>query len=161
MHGSQLRERLRAGRPVLNAGITFPSPALVEMIGYGGVDSVFIDAEHGSFGPLQAEDMIRAADVVGKPALVRVPVNEPHVILRYLDVGASGIIAPHVTTRADAERAVHAVKYGPEGHRSFAGNRASAYGARESALEYVRRANAETMVVGLFEDVSGLANLGA
>jgi 2-keto-3-deoxy-L-rhamnonate aldolase RhmA len=159
MRGSQLRDQLRAGRPILNTGVTFHSPPVVEMLGYAGVDSIFLDGEHGPFGPLEAEEMIRAADLVDKPVLVRVPVNEEPVILRFLDVGASGIIAPHVTTREDAERAVRAVKYAPEGRRSLAGGRASAYGTRESTIEYVRRANRETVVVGLFEDVGGLPNL--
>lgn len=159
MRGARLRERLRSGEIILNAGLTFHSPPIVEMLGYAGADVIFLDAEHGPFGPLEAEDMIRAADVVDRPVLVRVPINEDHVILRFLDVGASGIIAPHVTTRQDAERAVHAAKYGPEGYRSFAGGRASAYGTKETAGEYIRRANAETAVVGLFEDVNGLSNL--
>lgn len=159
MRGAALREKLQAGQVVLNVGLTFDSPSVVEMLGYAGADSIFLDAEHGSFGPDECEDMIRAADLLDKPAIVRVPTNREEVILRFLDVGASGIIAPHVSTRADAERAVRAVKYGPEGRRSFAGGRASAYGTGESGADYIRRANRETLVIGLFEDVAGLPNL--
>lgn len=159
MRGAILRDRLRSGEIILNVGLTFHSPTVVEVLGYAGADTIFLDGEHGAFGPLEAEEMIRAADVVEKPVLVRVPANEDHVILRFLDVGASGVIVPRVTNRQDAERAIHAVKYGPEGYRSFAGVRASAYGTRESALEYVQRANRETVVVGLFEDINGLPNL--
>ncbi len=159
MRGARLRARMRADQVIVSVGLTFHSTSVVEMLAYTDVDDIFLDAEHGPINEAQCEDMVRAADLLDKPVLIRVPTNEPHVILRYLDIGASGIVVPHITTREDAERAIDAIKYGPEGHRSFAGGRAGGYGARESAAEYVQRANRETVVVGLFEDVRGLDDL--
>lgn len=159
MRGERLRAKMQAGQVILNVGLTFHAPAVVEMLGYTDVDDVYLDAEHGSINEAQCEEMVRAADLLDKPVIVRVPTNDPSVILRYLDVGTSGIIVPHVTTPEDAERAVQACKYGPRGTRSFAGGRASGYGVRESAAEYVRRANRETVVIGLFEDARGLSNV--
>jgi 4-hydroxy-2-oxoheptanedioate aldolase len=156
MRGEKLRTKMRSDQVIISVGITFHSTAVVEMLGYTDVDDIFLDAEHGSINESQCEDMVRAADLLDKPVVVRVPTNEPHVILRYLDIGTSGIIVPRVTTKEDAERAVQAVKYGPEGHRSFAGGRAGGYGTRESASEYIKRANRETLVIGLFEDMSGV-----
>jgi 4-hydroxy-2-oxoheptanedioate aldolase len=104
--------------------------------------------------------MIRAADLHDVPVVIRVPVNAPDVILRYLDIGTSAIMVPHVTTRADAERAVHAVKYPPEGTRSFAPGRGGDVLGLGPA-EYVRRANEETLVYALFEDVAGLSEIDA
>lgn len=159
MRGERLRAKMRSDQVIINVGLTFHSTAVVEMLAYTDVDDVYLDAEHGSINESQCEDMVRAADLLDKPVLIRVPKNEPHVILRYLDIGTSGIIVPHVTTPEDARRAVDAIKYGPWGHRSFAGGRAGGYGARESAAEYIQRANRETVVVGLFEDVRGLDNV--
>ncbi|MGH2458583.1 MAG: HpcH/HpaI aldolase family protein [Chloroflexota bacterium] len=159
MRGERLRTLMQADRVIVNVGISFHSAALVEILGYAGVDDVYLDAEHGSINEFQCEDMVRAADLLDKPVIIRVPKNEPHVILRYLDIGTSGIIVPHVASREDAERAVKAIKYGPEGTRSFAGNRAGGYGAQESATDYIARANRETVVIGLFEDIHGLASV--
>lgn len=159
MRGARLRDKLRRGEVIVNMGLTFHSPTLVEILGYTDVDDIYLDAEHGSINEAQCEDMVRAADLLDKPVIIRVPRNDPATILRYLDIGASGIIAPHVTTRRDAERAVEAVKYGPLGRRSFAGGRANGFGMRESAAAYIERANRETLVIGLFEDVDGLDNL--
>jgi 4-hydroxy-2-oxoheptanedioate aldolase len=150
---------MQADQVILSLGLTFYSPALVEMIGLTDVDDVYLDAEHGSIKESQCEDMIRAADAADKPVIIRVPTNDDHVILRFLDLGASGLIIPHVTTPDDAERAVRAMKYGPQGRRSFAGGRANSYGARESATDYIERANRETLVIGLFEDVAGLKHV--
>ena len=159
MRGERLRARMKSDQVIVNVGVNFHSAALVEMLGYANVDDIYLDAEHGSINEFQCEDMVRAADLLDKPVIIRVPKNEPHVILRYLDIGTSGVIVPHISSREDAEKAVRAVKYGPEGNRSFAGNRASGYGARESAAEYIARANRETVVIGLFEDIHGLASV--
>jgi len=147
---------MHSDQVILNIGLTFHSPSVVEMLGYTVADDIFLDAEHGAIDENLCEDMIRAADAHDKPVIIRVPTNQDHVILRYLDIGASGLIIPHVSSPEDAARAVAAMKYGPEGHRSIAGSRASAYGTRESAVEYMRRANRETVMIGLFEDISAL-----
>lgn len=160
MRGKRIREKLRAGRPVFTVGLRFHAPRLVEMLARSGADQVFLDAEHGPLAERECEEMVRAADLYDLPVSIRVPVNAPHVILRYLDIGTSTILAPHVTTRADAERAVRAVKYPPEGERSFApGRGAELLGL--GPVEYVRRANEETVVLALFEDVAGLAEVAA
>jgi 4-hydroxy-2-oxoheptanedioate aldolase len=92
--------------------------------------------------------------------LVRVPKNDHELILGYLETGALGIVVPHIRTADDAVRAVRAVKYHPLGDRSSgAFSRAANYGVTQTAAEYLSRANDETMVVLLVEDVEGFENL--
>lgn len=100
--------------------------------------------------------MVRAAELAGATPIVRVQRNEASTITRALDRGAGGVQIPHVNTRAEAEAAVRHAKYAPLGHRGFAGGRA-AFGERMS--EYTRRANEETMVVVMLEEVEALDNL--
>ena len=144
MRGKRIKDKLRAGRPVFTTGLKFHAPRLVEMLARSGADQIFLDAEHGPITEAECEEMVRAADLYDVPVAIRVPTNEPHVILRYLDIGTSAIMAPHVTTRADAARAVAAVKYPPEGTRSFAP--AGAPSCSADPPEYVRRSNEETVV---------------
>lgn len=160
MRGKRIKDKLRAGRPVFTTGLRFHAPRLVEMLARSGADQIFLDAEHGPLSEADCEDMVRAADLYDVPVVIRVPVNAPDVILRYLDIGTSAIMVPHVTTRADAERAVQAVKYPPEGSRSFAPGRGSEL-LRLTPLEYARRANEETLVYALFEDVAGIEHVDA
>jgi 4-hydroxy-2-oxoheptanedioate aldolase len=160
MRGKRIKDKLRAGRPVFTTGLRFHAPRLVEILARSGADQIFLDAEHGPMTEAQCEEMIRAADLHDVPVVIRVPVNAPEVILRYLDIGTSAIMVPHVTTRADAERAVRAVRYPPEGTRSFAPGRGGDVLGLGPA-EYVRRANEETLVYALFEDVAGLAEIDA
>lgn len=160
MRGKRLRERLGAGRPVFMATVWFYAPRLVELLARSGVDQLFVDAEHGALSERDCEEMVRAADVYDLPVMIRPPANEPHVILRYLDIGTSSLLVPHVGSREAAERAVRAAKYPPQGRRSFAPGR----GAELFNLDpgaYARRANEETLVIGLFEDVAGLDEVEA
>lgn len=155
MRGRRIREKLEAGLAVFTIPLRFHAPRLVEMLAQSGADQVFLDAEHGPLSPAQCEEMVRAADLHDLPVAIRVPANRPETILRYLDIGTSTIVVPHVTTRGDAEAAVRAARYPPEGARSFAPGR----GADRLGLsppEYCRRANEETVVLALFEDAAGL-----
>ena len=160
MRGKRLKEKLRAGQPVFTVGLRFHAPRLVEMLGRSGADQIFLDAEHGPLSERECEEMVRAADLYDLPVSIRVPVNAPHVILRYLDIGTSTILVPHVASRADAARAVRAVKYPPDGERSFAPGRGGELFGLGPA-DYVRRANEETVVLALFEDAAGLAEVEA
>ena len=155
MRGARVREKLAGGGVVLNVMVPFHSPAVIEMLGVAGVDMVMLDAEHGAIDLGEIEHMCRAADAVGLPAIARVPHNDAPTILRYLDIGLSGIIAPHVTTVDDARRAVEACRYAPPGRRSYGSPRAlQVHGG--TPAEYVARADREILVIGLFEDVAGI-----
>lgn len=160
MRGKRIKDKLAAGRPIFYTGINFHAPRLVELLARSGIDLLFLDAEHGPLSEGQCEEMVRAADVFDLPILIRVPHNAPHVILRYLDIGTSGIMVPQFNTRADAERLVKAVKYPLAGERGFTGGRGNEL-LNLSPPAYMRRANEETFTMPLFENVAGLAELDA
>ena len=161
MRENATKARLTRGETVFGCFIRYPDPGLAELVALQGFDFLVLDGEHGTMEPRDCENMVRGADVRGVPALVRVPVNEPPVILRFMDTGALGVHVPLVSSAADAERAVRAVKYGPRGTRGLTGVRAAAYGQRESLAEYVERANAETLVVVQIETRAALEQVAA
>jgi 4-hydroxy-2-oxoheptanedioate aldolase len=153
------KQKLRDGRCVFGVFIPMAAPRLVEWAGLAGFDYVLIDAEHGPIEPAACEDLVRAAEVMNLTPLVRVPENNDKLILRYLDVGAQGIMVPQVNSVEDAERAVRAVKYAPRGRRGLAGARAASYGYRTSLSDYTRRANDETMVLVQIENINAVKAL--
>lgn len=156
MHIEGTRARLRAGDCLYGCFLRYPDPGVAELLALQGFDFLVLDGEHGTMEPREAENMVRGTDVRGVPALVRVPANEPPVILRFMDTGAIGVHVPLVSSAEDADRAVRAVKYGPRGARGLTGVRAAGYGQRESLAEYVERANAETLVVVQIETRAAL-----
>lgn len=156
MRTNTAKAKLAAGKPVTVINPTYSSAGLVELLGRLGFDVIFIDCEHGPAGWDDVENMVRAAELCNVTPIVRVPGHDPFTITRALDRGAGGVQVPHVNTRAEAETVVRHAKYAPVGHRGFAGGR-SAFGERMA--EYTRRANEETMVVVMLEEVEALRNL--
>ncbi|MFJ9416527.1 HpcH/HpaI aldolase/citrate lyase family protein [Streptomyces sp. NPDC101227] len=153
---NQVRRKLAAGQEVNGLFSTLPEPALVEMIGCAGYDFVILDTEHTLTDPQQLENLIRAAEANGLTPFVRVPEADPGAVLRALDAGAMGIVVPHVRTRADVDAAIRAARYAPEGMRSLNGGRGPGFG-RIELTDYIRRANAEIMLIPLIEDAEGVA----
>jgi 4-hydroxy-2-oxoheptanedioate aldolase len=160
MRANTLKQKLREGKAVFGAMITFPSPPIVEMLGYMGFDWVLIDNEHGSITVDTAEDMIRAGELTGVAPIVRPVANKPEVIAPFLDRGAWGVQVPHVNTREEAEAAVAACKYVPEGQRGiFSRGRPAEYGMGGTTPHYVKAANAQTLVCLMLEEVEAIRNI--
>jgi 4-hydroxy-2-oxoheptanedioate aldolase len=153
------KRKLLAREPVLGIFVSVPSPRVVELCGIAGFDYVIIDAEHGSMDPADCEDMVRAAETVRVTPIVRVPGHDAKVILRYLDIGSQGIMAPQVNSAADARAIVDAVKYAPLGQRGLGPGRAAAYGLRETMGEYAASENDETLIIAQLENIAALSEL--
>ena len=158
MRENPLKVKFRKGEPVVGLFCNLPSPAAVEVLGLLGYDFVIIDAEHGVSDLETCEHMLRAAEVVGITPIVRVAVNLPQNILRYLDAGAMGLQIPMVNTRAEAEAVVAAARYPPLGRRGLAGVRANRYGVAGSLGEYVQQANREVLVCVQLETRTAIQN---
>ncbi len=77
--------------------------------------------------------MLQAISLSGIPPLVRVPANEPWLVMRALDLGAAGVIVPLVSSPEEAEQAARACRYPPEGSRSYGAVRVSLTTARRRA----------------------------
>ena len=160
MRENSLKQALQAGKPAFGVMCTFPSPPVVEMLGYLGFDWILLDNEHGSITVDTAEACIAAAELTGMAPIVRPVGNRPELIAPFLDRGAWGVQVPHVNTAAEARAAVDAVKYGPEGHRGiFSGGRPAGYGFKGSTAEYAKEANRQTLVCLMLEEVEAIENL--
>ncbi len=155
MRTNTLKRKLKAGQPTLGALVGFPSPAMVETLGWLGMDFIVIDCEHGITDYETAEHMIRAAELSDITPIVRIGMNIQQHIQRYLDGGAAGVMIPFVNDGAQARAVVDAVKYPPAGKRGLYGGRGSRYGIQAIA-EYVKEANEETFIALQIETLEGI-----
>jgi 2-keto-3-deoxy-L-rhamnonate aldolase RhmA len=144
----------------LGIGLTTPSPELAQICGNAGFDFVLIDMEHGPTDFETAYRMVTALAGTAAVAWIRVATNDAALIKRALDAGARRIVVPMVNTREDAEQAVAAAKYPPEGIRGWGPFRAQ-YQWRTSLFDYSRRANDEVDVWVLIEHPRAIENLDA
>ena len=156
MRTNSLKHKLAAGRAATIVAPIGGSAEVVEMLGYYGFDGVFLDCEHGGAGWEQVENMVRAADLAGYSAVVRVERNDGPTITRALDRGAAGVQVPHVNSAEEAQQVVEHAKFAPLGARGWAGGRAS-YGV--PASEFARHANDETLIAVMLEERAALDNL--
>ena len=154
--GDALREKLARGKPLFNAWLSMGTPFVVEMVAEAGCDLVTIDQQHGIGGNAELLGCLTAARAANVPALVRVANNDVGLIGRALDAGAQGVICPMVNTPDDARRLVDAVKYPPQGSRSW-----GPYRARLGLGDYFRDANRWTIACGQIETKAALADLDA
>ncbi len=127
---------------------------LMDAFGPLGFDGAWIEGEHGPVDFKDIPDMTRACDLWGMTSVARVNMNEPGVIYRTLDVGAQGVVVPHVNTAEEARAVVKASKFHPLGERGSFTSR-QGYGVDD----YVNKANDHTLVIVLIEDVIALENL--
>lgn len=123
-----------------------------EVMGQIGFDWVVIDTQHGAASEAGLLPIIQALGLSATPTLVRVNWIDPALIMRALDSGAAGVVVPMVNTPAAAAVAVSAVRYPPDGIRSFGPVRTyySTDGARE-----------EPLCIAMIETVEALENLDA
>ncbi|HEX2517208.1 MAG TPA: aldolase/citrate lyase family protein, partial [Chloroflexota bacterium] len=118
-----LTARLRAGHTVSVASCNPAgySADLIDYLGPVGLDGVWIETEHGTPGFQDIAHLSRAADLWGMASIVRIHQNDPGLIGRVLDCGASGIVVPHVSTVQAARRVVQGGKFAPLGQRGMYG----------------------------------------
>ncbi len=151
-----LRQRLEAGDDLVGALLRMPSEELVEMLAVAGHDFVLIDCEHGSDDLGDLRRHVTAAESFGLPVLVRCGSGDTSFLLRALDLGVQGVVAPHVDSAHDAASLVRAVRYPPHGDRGFASySRAGRYGSLGSE-EHLRRA-AQVLLVVMVESTAAVA----
>jgi 2-keto-3-deoxy-L-rhamnonate aldolase RhmA len=151
---NRVKRKLREGKPAIVVPVA--ASESIERLGtLGVVDGVWIEMEHGPVTWANLEDFSRACDLWGMTSMVRLHHEQAGLAGRALDLGMQGIVIPHVSTKEEAQFIVHHAKYAPLGGRGIASPR-QGFGVRD----YLRRANDETMITILLEEVKALQNLG-
>jgi 4-hydroxy-2-oxoheptanedioate aldolase len=155
MRKNAIKQQLADGGRVVNAWLAIPSSYSAEVMAHCGWDSVTIDLQHGVVDYQAAVGMLQAISTTGATPMVRVPWNEPGIMMKLLDAGAMGIICPMINTKAEAEAFVSYCRYAPQGQRSFGPNRAVQY----AGADYWSHANEEVLLFAMIETTKALKNL--
>jgi 2-keto-3-deoxy-L-rhamnonate aldolase RhmA len=154
----ELRERIRSGRPSIGVFIKTASHQVVELVARAGLDFAIVDAEHAPFDLLTLDRMALAARAGGLPLLIRTPGLDTALIAQALDMGFSGIVAPHVDSAERAWSLADAARF-DRGHRGFSpSTRAGGYGAPD-ARAYREAADRGASLWCQIEDASALPRL--
>ena len=163
MSMNRLRSLYAAGRPAIGTFFSAGNAAMMECLGFAGLDYVVIDTEHGPFDTMDMQELIRAAESAGLAPVVRVADVTHKEIQRAADCGAQGIIVPCLRSLEDFRKAVDLAKYAPVGNRGFIKGRGAGFGYAawtEGPLEsYYEKSNEKLMVIPQCETAEALAQI--
>jgi 4-hydroxy-2-oxoheptanedioate aldolase len=155
------KAKLARGEVVLAVGLPWPYPGLAEALGYLGFDCVVGDGEHSSLTAETFEEVVRGADVAGKAAILKTPLDV-RAIGRCLDAGAAGVQVAHIESAEEATQAVRAARYCPVGIRGIGITRARRYRLGNADVDaFADRADSDALVIVQVESAGALSQLPA
>ncbi len=153
LRANRILRKLDAGETAFVAsGFTHADD--IDAFGPAGFDGIWLEGEHGGVDAADLGNLTRACDLWGMTSVVRVNRNDQALIYRTLDRGAQAIVVPHVDSAEKARNIVDGGKFPPLGRRGMYLSR-QGYGVRD----YLERANDETLLIALIEDIEGWENL--
>ena len=150
---NRAKQKLANGEVVtIVSGITHPDD--IDAVGALGFDGIWLEGEHGSTEASELGNLTRACDIWGMTSVARINLNEQGLIYRTLDRGAQAIVVPHVNNAAEAQNVVDGGRFTPLGKRGMFTSRQG-----YDVENYLHKANAETMLIVLIEDIVAWENL--
>ena len=158
MAAASLARRLRRGEPLYLGWVGLPEPLVAELVARSDFDCVCLESQHALHHGESIMRGITAVALVGKPAVVRIPVGDNALASRVLDMGAEAVIAPMINSVADAQALAAATKYPPLGERSWGPVRTMTLKGIDPATQ-LKTANHETLAIAMVETPRALENL--
>ncbi len=149
-----LKEKLQQGKTVIGTFVGLGHPDVTEWLSRVGFDWLLLDSEHGPLGFETLQMMMQSMNGTSCVPIVRPQWNDPVAIKRVLDIGAYGVLLPWINSKEEAENAVKACCYPPEGTRGYGPRRAGMFDP-----EYYETANKEILIAVQIETEKALENL--
>jgi 2-keto-3-deoxy-L-rhamnonate aldolase RhmA len=157
---NKVKKILKAGGTVIGCQVAeVRSPNIALLYGTAGFDFIFIDMEHGGFDLETVGDFITASKAANIVPVVRVPALEEHFLSRPLDLGACGLMVPHIHSKEQVERVIQCTKFKPMGSRGLAPLRAHTGFSKVNVTEFIKEANENTMIVIMVEDDEAIKHI--
>ncbi len=148
-----LKKKLEDQKIIIGTWInTLRDPLIARVVAWAGFDYVFIDLEHSGITESQLLDMCLIARECGVTPIVR-PTNPFNLQNngRLLDIGAAGMIIPHVQDAAEVKEIIASTKFFNSGTRGYCARTVNS-GFERNDRESLERADEDTVLVAQFED---------
>ena len=113
----KVKQLLSDGKAAWGAALVDASDLVAKFTVDTGIDFLWIDLEHRPYGVNEVKWIPIICRMKGCDAIVRVAHNDPALIKKALDIGATGVMIPQVNNVDEARRAVAHCKYPPQGSR--------------------------------------------
>ena len=121
IRSNPVRQLLERDQPAFGVMISIVrNPEIGLIMASGGYDFFVVDMEHSPLSLESVTDIVMASRATNISPMVRPPSKTADALYRVLDVGAEGLLVPHVDTRDDVEYIIKMTKYHPLGQRGMA-----------------------------------------
>lgn len=155
-----LKQRLKQGETLNGCWLNLGSTITAEIVGLSGYDWVLLDLEHGAGSEKDILSQLQALEHTPAGAIIRVESEQRQRIHRVLDMGAEGVMCPHIDTPTQAIAAARGLHYPPDGVRGVAKMvRATAYGLKFD--DYYREAKDNILGIVQIETAEAIKNVDA
>ncbi len=124
-----------------------------------GLDFFIIDCEHGGFDYVDVARLIMTARLCNLLVIIRLPNNLRKDIIKFMDMGADGLLLPMTNCVTDIQEVVNYAKYQPIGRRGISTMRAHTLYNPPAVSDYMQIANERTKVYAQIETVEGVKNV--
>jgi 2-keto-3-deoxy-L-rhamnonate aldolase RhmA len=152
LENMNIKQRLATGGFVKSCMLSeLSTPNLARMFHGFGFDCLLIDCEHGYFDMAEIANLIAVSSGYNFPIIIRVAQGRQWDAVKYLDMGADGILLVNVCSPAQAEELVELCLYAPKGDRGVSTFRAHTNYTNGNTLEIMRKANDKNLVIAQIE----------
>ena len=151
-------KKIESGSAPLGVFNYIKDVSMMEINAQAGLDFVIIDTEHGIMNIETVENQITAALYAGLTPMVRLPEPISYLFRKYMEMGARGILVPHVGSREECRYAQQSLRYPPDG---IAGACRSIHGVAydpKNWMDYLDWVK-DVSLIAMIEDQKGLDNL--
>ena len=151
---NSFKRDLLAGKKLIGCWASLASPISTEALGLAGFDWLLLDGEHspndlGTYIP----QLMALKDSPSAP-IVRPASNNPTEIKQLLDAGFYNFLVPFIESAEEAQSAVAATRYPPQGVRGVSvSQRSNRYG---TIPDYFHQANDHMCVMVQIESLPGV-----
>jgi 4-hydroxy-2-oxoheptanedioate aldolase len=156
---NKVKQKLARGETAWGASAIVADPLANQLVISTGIDFLWIDTEHSSFGVNDLSLLPVLARRAGCVPMVRVTGLDGNLIKKALDAGASTVMVPQINNADEARKAVRAAMYPPRGERGV--SPLWTFYENVTWEDYLPRANDEICMVLQIESLEGSENLEA
>lgn len=130
---------------------------MIECCALAGFDFAIADMEHTPISTTDVLPLLLAANNRGIDLILRIPENDPKYFKWALDLGVNYIQVPHIQSKADAQKAVSASRFAPQGDRGLCRFVRAAKYSDTPVADYIRESNEQTRLILQIEGAGGVA----
>jgi len=152
------KQLLADKQPLLGTFVKTPHHHNTEVLSKLGFDTLCLDAEHAPFDRGDLDRCILAAKANQQHVVVRIANDSHDSILNVLDLGADGVVIPHVKSAAQLKKVIQNCYFGHNG-RGYAGSTRMAGYTTRNIHQNIKHNHSNTTIIAQIEDLDALDEL--